>query len=483
MEPGSDRVDERYAHVSQRLNGASTWGAIGIHLLLALSVHDKPRSLAWVLGSLCVFLPINAWITLVLLKKRGPGTAETARLVVNVSASLLINSAIGWPITVWLWLPFVAIMFEGWKRRTNWVALTVMCVTVDALALFQHVPWIHPLVFTALAYFCRAITEMRLSIVRDMFERSEEQRGALNEAHESLRLAHDRLTTEAAARERVELELRQAHKLEAIGRLASGVAHEINTPLQFVTNSAQFVGEAVDDLLAMLERTRSGAVSKPDEGPAPSELDRAATETNFQYLKTNTPEAVRLIVDGVGRVSAIVASLKELAHPSATEKVELDLNQAIGTALTVAKHEYKYVADIKTDLGSLPPVKCHPGEIHQVLINLLINAAHAITEGGKHDQRGLIAIRSYVSSEEVVVSMSDNGCGIPVAARDKIFEPFFTTKEGGKGTGQGLAIARSIVVDKHGGRLDFEPRRNGGTTFSIRLPLSARRSDGGKQAA
>jgi signal transduction histidine kinase len=466
MEPGNEWVDSRYAHVMRRLNVSSALGALGIHVLIALSVHDKLRSVLWVLGSLAIMVPVNMWITTVLLEKRGVALAETIRLAANIVAALVVNSAIGWPVTVWLWLPFIAITFDGSKRLTNWTALIAMCLAVDTLALVDHVPWIAPLAFTALAGFCRVIAETRIGIARDMLERSERQREALNEAHTSLHIAMASLTRESRARERAELELRNSQKLEAVGRLASGVAHEINTPLQFVTNSAQFVGEAVDDLLQAFDRVRSD--------PTREGVEKAASDIDLDYLRTNAPEAVGLIIEGVNRVSAIVASLKEFAHPGSAEKTEVDLNHSIETALLVSKHEYRYIAEVKTELGTLPAVRCHPGEIQQVLICLVVNAAQAIAETTANGERGLIVVSSFVSANDVIVSVSDNGCGIGESLRDKVFEPLFTTKLGTKGAGQSLCRARSIVVDKHGGKLDFTPRAGGGTTFRMQLPLSAK---------
>jgi two-component system NtrC family sensor kinase len=174
-------------------------------------------------------------------------------------------------------------------------------------------------------------------------------------------------------------------------------------------------------------------------------------------------------------VATIVRSMKQFAHPDRGEMSEVDLNEAIQTTLTIARNEYKYVADVETDLGELPRVTCHIGEINQAVLNIVVNSAHAIadvisgTEG-----RGVIAVRTRRDGDAAVISIRDTGGGIPDTVRDRIFEPFFTTKEVGRGTGQGLAIAHSVVVEKHGGQLTFETVAGEGTTFTIRLPIGPR---------
>ncbi|MDP9097927.1 MAG: ATP-binding protein, partial [Verrucomicrobiota bacterium] len=179
-------------------------------------------------------------------------------------------------------------------------------------------------------------------------------------------------------------------------------------------------------------------------------------------------------VEGLGRVATIVRSMKQFAHPDQAQKTEADLNQAIQSTIVIANNEFKYVALLETDYGDLPPVQCFLGEINQVVLNLLVNAAHAIGDVVK-DTGGLgkLTVRTRRDGNEVEIAISDTGTGIPEAARSKIFDPFFTTKEVGKGTGQGLALARSIIVNKHGGTIRFETGGNG-TTFFIRLPIEGR---------
>lgn len=185
------------------------------------------------------------------------------------------------------------------------------------------------------------------------------------------------------------------------------------------------------------------------------------------------PQALDRCLDGLDRVATIVRSMKEFAHPDSKEKEPIDLNRAIASTITIARNEYKYVAEVETDFAELPPVMCHPGELNQVILNIVVNAAHAIGDAvAGTDHRGRIAVRTSQEGGDVVISIADTGSGIPPAIREHIFDPFFTTKEVGKGTGQGLAIARSVVVDMHHGKLTFESEVGKGTTFFIRLPLT-----------
>ena len=279
---------------------------------------------------------------------------------------------------------------------------------------------------------------------------------------------------------RLENELAQAQKLESVGRLAAGVAHEINTPVQFVSDSVSFVREAMDDLSEIVDKYRElrSATQNTDNSTtlvqaAAKAAEEAEDDADLDYILENAPVALDRARDGLGRVAAIVRSMKEFAHPDRKEMAQSDLNQAIQSTLVIASNEYKYVADVELALGELPLVNCYAGEINQVVLNLIVNAAHAIADVVRGtDQKGRIRVATRVLDDQVEIAIGDTGKGIPVEVRSRIFDPFFTTKEVGKGTGQGLAIARSVVVDKHGGTLHFETEVGQGTTFYIRLPIT-----------
>ncbi|MBL8910075.1 MAG: PAS domain-containing protein [Archangium sp.] len=273
---------------------------------------------------------------------------------------------------------------------------------------------------------------------------------------------------------RLESELGQAQKLESVGRLASGVAHEINTPVQFVSDSVHFLKDASTDLLRVVadlhdvrERARAGAVA-PERLSASTDLE---AEVDVAYLTEAVPRAIERSLDGLSRVATIVRSMKEFAHPDSSEKMLVDLNRAIESTLVIANNELKYVADVEKDFGELPQVACHVGEVNQVVLNLVVNAAHAIGDVVKNTgKKGRITVSTRVVGAVVEVSVADTGGGIPEAVRPKIFEPFFTTKGVGKGTGQGLAIARSVAA-KHEGSLSFTTELGRGTCFTLKLPL------------
>ena len=271
------------------------------------------------------------------------------------------------------------------------------------------------------------------------------------------------------------LEVAASQKLESVGRLAAGVAHEINTPVQFVTDNVHFVRTSMTDIAAVVLAYRALQHAVQSQGDVIGAAQRAAEaemSADLDYILENAPLAIESSIEGLGRIATIVRSMKEFAHPDQAVKQPADLNRAIRSTLVVAHNEYKYVAQIDAQLGDLPLVPCHLGEINQVILNLLVNASHAIADVVKDTGNlGKLTVRSGVDGEHVEISISDTGMGIPEAVRAKIFDPFFTTKEVGKGTGQGLAIARSVIVNKHGGTLRFETECNKGTTFFIRLPI------------
>ncbi len=287
----------------------------------------------------------------------------------------------------------------------------------------------------------------------------------------------EKLYGEMRERERMAIELRLAQKLESVGRLAAGIAHEINTPIQYIGDSVSFLQSAQSDLDRLLQAYRDGDGDGDGAGRAPGEAtSRIEKEIDLEFLSREMPKAFERTLEGVERVAAIVRAMKEFAHPDSLEHSSADLNHALETTLTVAHNEYKYSAQIETRLGELPLVPCNVGELNQVFLNLIVNAAHAIAESGKSADTGRITIATAAAGSHVEISIADNGCGIPPQHLDKIFDPFFTTKPVGKGTGQGLAIARSIVAEKHGGHIDVQSVVGEGTRFLLRLPIAGRQA-------
>jgi two-component system, NtrC family, sensor kinase len=268
-----------------------------------------------------------------------------------------------------------------------------------------------------------------------------------------------------------------SEKLASIGQLAAGIAHEINTPIQYLGDNTRFVQDAYNNIFSLFNKYES--LSRALKGGLPidkymEDLKKANEECDITYLMTEIPVAIEQSLEGVERVSVIVRSMKEFSHPGVKEKTAVDINHSIESTVTVAKNEWKYVAGMEMDLDtSLPPILCLPGELNQVLLNIVINGAQAISQvvGDGSSAKGTIRISTHKDGDYVEIRIRDTGPGIPKEIQSSIFDPFFTTKEVGKGTGQGLAIAHSVIVEKHGGDITFETIAGKGTTFIIRLPI------------
>jgi PAS domain S-box-containing protein len=292
------------------------------------------------------------------------------------------------------------------------------------------------------------------------------------------------LKEDITAQREIEAQLRQAQKLEAIGRLAAGIAHEINTPTQFVSDNLFFLRTAFADLVGLLEEYRNAlAILRdiPEQASLVEQLHHAEQKSDIDYVKENAPGAFESSADGIKRISTIVRAMKEFSHPDQHEMEAADLNSAIENTLTISRNEYKYVADLEKSLGPVPPVMCHIGDVCQAILNIVVNAAHAIGDVYQTTgKRGTIRVRSSTEPGFVRIEIEDTGMGIPEQDRDRVFEPFFTTKEIGKGTGQGLAIARATIVQKHKGTLSFTTEMGKGTVFLIRLPMRPVEPDSGK---
>jgi PAS domain S-box-containing protein len=262
-------------------------------------------------------------------------------------------------------------------------------------------------------------------------------------------------------RKDAEARMASSDRLESIGRLAAGVAHEINTPIQYLNDSVTFIRDGVGELLAYIDELHKLTDARP------------AASDDVDYMREELPPAMTRVAEGLSRIAEIVRSMKVLSHADQREMSDVDLNCSVTSTLVVARSEYRDIADVETDLGTIPRVICHGGQINQVVLNLVVNAAHAISDTNKGSGvRGKIVVRTREENGRVVISIEDTGGGIPEAIRPRIFDPFFTTKEVGRGTGQGLSVSRNMIVKGHGGELDFTTEIGKGTTFFVRLPIA-----------
>ena len=282
---------------------------------------------------------------------------------------------------------------------------------------------------------------------------------------------------DVSEQKRMEIQLRQAQKLESIGQLASGIAHEINTPTQYIGDNLIFLRGAFQELMDLVAPL-SAVLEAASPGPCPAsladEVRKALDGTDLDFLQEEVPKAFDQSREGIRRVASIVDAMKNFSHPGGSAKTPVDLNRAIESTTLVCRSEWKYVADLELDLATgLPPVPCLPDEFNQVILNLIINATHAIAESlpDTREEKGQIKITTRAAEGFAEILVADSGAGIPEAIRSRIFDPFFTTKPVGKGTGQGLAIAYSVIVERHGGTISLQSEVGHGTTFTLRLPL------------
>lgn len=275
----------------------------------------------------------------------------------------------------------------------------------------------------------------------------------------------------------LENELRQAQKLEAVGQLAAGVAHELNTPIQYVGDNIRFLNDSFGDIEKVLKSCLLWQDSVEKQGlgnKAERQLADDIENGDIQFLLEEIPVAIEQSLEGVGRVEKIVRAMKDFSHPGSDEKTTMQVNAILESTITVSRNEWKYVAEMVTDLAAdLPPVPCFASELSQVFLNIIVNGAHAIAAHNDNGKKGLgkITITTSKTAKGVEIRISDTGEGIPKEIQERVFEPFFTTKARGKGTGQGLTLARQVIVDKHQGSLSFETEQGHGTTFIIELPM------------
>lgn len=304
----------------------------------------------------------------------------------------------------------------------------------------------------------------------------------LSSENEKAKILNEKLVHEIEERERAnkivrqqEIELKQARHMEAIGTLASGIAHEINTPAQFISSNLDFVLGAFPDLVEFIRECMKFSEKEYSSLERKMKVESLQDSFDIDFLLDEIPKALNQSVDGIEQVSKIVLSMKQFAHPGEENKVDIDVNEAISNTATVCRSEWKHTAEIDFRLDlELPLVPCHRSMLNQVILIIIVNAAHAIETNKKPDnEKGLIVISTWQEDDDsVCISITDNGGGIPQNNKERIFDPFFTTKEPGKGTGQGLSIAHSIITEKHNGDLSVDSIEGKGATFLIKLPLA-----------
>jgi len=275
----------------------------------------------------------------------------------------------------------------------------------------------------------------------------------------------------------MEIQLRHAQKLESVGQLAAGIAHEVNTPAQYIGDNIRFLQQSFARIAPLLRQHERLLRALQENGATPelvAGMERAARDCDLNFLIAETPRAIEQSLEGINSVTRIVHAMKDFSHPGSGERILVDINQAVESTLVVSANEWKYVAKLVKDFQpDLPRVVCLAGELNQVILNLVVNAAHAIAGvvGTEPREKGTITLSTRRDGDWVEIQVADTGTGIPEAIREKIFDPFFTTRPVGQGSGQGLTIARNVVVSRHHGTLTFQTQEGIGTVFTIRLPI------------
>jgi signal transduction histidine kinase/DNA-binding response OmpR family regulator len=275
----------------------------------------------------------------------------------------------------------------------------------------------------------------------------------------------------------------QSSKLASVGQLAAGIAHEINTPIQYIGDNLRFLSNAFQSLVGLLKRSEQllGDLDGEQADQARAALSRAREQADADYLLENIPEATRQSLEGAGQVARIVLAMKEFSHPGERAKAEVDINRSVENTVAVSRNEWKQWARLETDLEeTLPRVNCLAGEINQVLLNLVVNAAHAIEEARRGANGKITIATRHLDDDHIEIAVEDNGIGMTEAVIEQIFDPFFTTKRVGKGTGQGLSICRDVIVAKHGGRISVNSTPGVGSRFSVILPIGNAEEGTGK---
>jgi signal transduction histidine kinase len=467
-----DEQDHLVLRAAERRLGVA---ALIIYFLTIASSGQRGLALVALFANVGLAIAYN----MILTSLARPGGARALRIEwARALANTLVCAAFGhlahWPLATFAWLPYQAFVVINNQHHPR-ARLAVFMVGFSALSVVDGCDPRIPFVFSVVSGLAYFMLDAHVASVRQVLEQAVTSRRALEQARRDAELALNLVSQQTRISKQMEIDLRQAQKLESVGRLASGIAHEINTPVQFIGDSLEFLAQGSAVQLALLKTYRAMLESDLGRDEVARALDVADEQADLGYLEQEVPKAFVRCQDGLSRVAGIVRAMKEFAHPDQRAVAPADLNRAVESTLIIAHNECKYVAELKTDYGPLPVVRCVIGEVNQALLNIVVNSAHAIADRYRGtEQRGLIAIRTYVDDGAAVVSVCDDGGGIPKAIRDRVFDPFFTTKEVGRGTGQGLAIARNVMVNRHNGALTFEVDEvKGTTTFYLRLPLGA----------
>ena len=297
------------------------------------------------------------------------------------------------------------------------------------------------------------------------------------QAEDGMRIALETLEIRVQERsqelEKVHAEMILQEKMASVGQLAAGIAHEINTPMQFIGSNMDFLGEANLGISQVVQAFQEIIATAPAE--IAQKLQSTLDGADWDYLIREIPSAIKQSKDGISRVTSIVQAMKEFSHPSPSGKKNAVINSIIEKTVLISRNEWKYVANLTTDLAAdLPLIPCYADRLGQVFLNLIINAAQAIEEKlsrNPEEGKGDIRISTRVVDSSIEIRIQDTGPGIPDEICGRIFDRFFTTKEVGRGTGQGLAISHDVIAIKHGGTLTFETEEGKGTSFIVRLPV------------
>jgi PAS domain S-box-containing protein len=286
-----------------------------------------------------------------------------------------------------------------------------------------------------------------------------------------------KLKDDEKERNRLKIELEQSQRLQSIGTLAAGIAHEINSPLQFTNDNIDFITNAYKDIINLVNTYKNLLMTchtDADKENARNTISKLEKKINIDFLINEMPDALSQTKDGIARIRKIVNAMKQYSHMNNEEKKPANINETLENAEIITRNEWKYHADVENNFAQdLPFITCYEPELNQVFMNLIVNAAHTTKDAvdKKMIERGRIEVSTSLKDNKILVSIKDNGLGIPNKIKDRVFDPFFTTKDVGKGTGQGLAMAHKTVVDRHGGKIWFETELNKGTTFYIEVPV------------